>query len=448
MCTHQLVLISILIIIIVLIAYYSSHNYNVKYLKAQVIDSPWSIYKKSNGAIDDAAMLALERIQAKPNPNASDHILAGTIITRNILTNGGSLQRNLRNDFINDVKTHYIGALEEIDRGNLYTLPRTTRIGNFVDPATDIIAPDFMLDRIMEFAHENVDGGIFNAADEQKMRIIDTRHEQAKNENNKASSVASYMEMAKTNTNDPQNSHDTGVLACSRNIIKRLREDQIGLNLPMPNDIIAEVIEKGAELSNGRPHRVHDVVQAIERTKNNERVIALDITDAECLGRVWLRASDIRNGNHKNDMHQSIFDALYDCWEDGLTNRSLVCVNGRVMRILSSLTLLDWDKSLWEIKKLEQYKNDIFELVRKTIQDVAREALKSNNSEMVAAGRSYLAESPDEIVEVDAKVMDELGDKMRYAIVANIDDYKKKIIKDAIPNYMMDNIKQEAMAAV
>jgi hypothetical protein len=242
--------------------------------------------------------------------------------------------------------------------------------------------------------------------------------------------VATYVELATQNTDDPQNAHDTGVLACLRAIVERLRADQADAALPGPDEVMAEIRARGGDFSEGRAHRVTDVEEVIARTKNGERVIAIGATDAECLGRV--------------------------CWEEGVTGRKIVCVNGRISRLLSALILLDWDKRNWEVKKLEQFKNDIYAAAAAVIAAEAEQAANSSDPDMRRAGRLHLARSAAEataIGEPPKAVSDQLAEKMRTAIGAMVDSYVRNLeeglgVKGAIPTYMIASVTEEAKAAV
>src|SRR5205807_946238 len=109
----------------------------------------------------------------------------------------------------------------------------------------------------------------------------------------RGAAVDTYLSLAAQHTDDPQNAHDSGVLACLRG--------------------------------------------------------------------VWARADDPRNAATRGQMRQALFDSLVDAWEEGIAGRKITCVNGRTTRILSALVLLDADERNWQVKKLEQFKNDIFE---------------------------------------------------------------------------------------
>jgi hypothetical protein len=199
---------------------------------------------------------------------------------------------------------------------------------------------------------------------------------------------------------------------------------------------------------------VADVEAVIAATSEGERVITIGATDAECLGRVWLRAADPRNVAVRGQLRQATFDALYDCWEEGIAGRRIVCVNGRTSRILAALTLLDWDRRNWEVKKLEQFKNDIYAAAAKVIAAEAERAAAGGDGDLARAGRLYLARSMAEIEaigEVPDAATAQLAEQMRAAIGVMVQKYGREVDEDAkgaIPPYLVAAITEEACAAV
>jgi hypothetical protein len=305
-----------------------------------------------------------------------------------------------------------------------------------------------------------VDAALAGAVAQRREEIVADRQRAANaavtdSEGARGAGVEAYVALATTNTSDPQNTHDSGVLACLRATLARLREDQAGAKIPTPDEVAEEVNRRGAQLSEGRAHKLTDVLEVIARANNGDRVVALDAGDAECLGRVWLRTLDPRNAPRRQQLQRALFDALYDCWEDGIVGRSIVCVNGRVSRILSSLILLDWDERNWSVKKLEQFKNDIFAGAARAIDAEASRAAESHDAEERRAGRAYLARSAEEaraVGPVPKEAEEALAQRMRVAVSAMVDEYveglEKAGVSGAVPNYMVEAVRQEAMAAV
>jgi hypothetical protein len=349
--------------------------------------------------------------------------------------------------------------------------------------------PTFIVDRAAEFAHAGliaeldndplfwfldfgfgnpVDGNfridipLAAAAHETRKQTIAERQAEAKaaavargGPNVQRAAVAEYVRLATENTDDPQNAHDAGVLACLRGIVTRLREDQGNTELPTLTAIKEEIKKQTARFTESRPYRATEVCEVIDRTSKGERVTKIGATDEECLRRVWLRASDPRNVSQRENLEQAIFDALLDCWEDGVVDRHIVCVNGRTSRILASLVMLDWDKRNWTVKKLEQFKNDIFDQSRAVIADVARAESVTGTPAMRSAGAAYLATTTAELNAAGAvspEASAALAAKMRTAVEKMIDDYlaglKTQGIESAVPEFMVDAVKAEARAAI
>jgi hypothetical protein len=484
------------------------------YWTAHYVENPWRVYQRSDGTFDDAAALALRRATGRAAPTPGDHILSATVITRNILsqehrperdrtgapTRAALEQAHLRREMFDEARGHYMAALtglgprhmearvggaaaEEVRaaaaeeaRGGAGTNEFDTNIEFIIDAAVgfafgglhELLANDPILaglgwdfNNLTIFEDAAVDQTLAATAAQRREDLVRERRAAAKaavadQGGVRGAGVAAYVELATQNTDDPQNTHDTGVLACLKAIVERLRADQAGAELPSPDAVAAEIRDRAAELSEGRAHRVADVEAVIARTRAGERVVAIGATDAECLGRVWLRAADPRNVAVRGQLRRAVFDALYDCWEDGIVGRKIVCVNGRTSRILAALILLDWDTRNWEVKKLEQFKNDIFAKAATVIAAEAATAAASDDPEMRRAGRLHLARTTAELSavgDVSDAVAERLAGRMRDAIGAMVDAHVRELedglgVKGAIPAYLVAAVAAEAQAAV
>lgn len=486
----------ILLLILVIYAVAKDPEWAQKnYWMAHYVENPWKVYRRSAGNFDDAAALALRRATGRTNPTPGDHVLAATVITRNILSQEhrptrdrtgaptrASLERaRLRRGMFDEARRHYMAALEglrprhaaarvgggnEFDNNAEFIIDAA--VGFAFGGLDELLANDPILagfgwdfNNVTRFQGFTVDQPLAAAAAQRREDLVRERQAAAKaavaeQGGARGAGVATYVELATQNTDDPQNAHDTGVLACLKAIVERLRADQAGAALPSPDEVAAEIRARGEELSEGRAHRVSDVEAVIARTKAGERVIAIGATDAECLGRVWLRASDPRNAAVRGQIRQAVFDALYDCWEEGIAGRKIVCVNGRTSRFLSALILLDWDKRNWEVKKLEQFKNDIYAKAAEVIAAEAERASNSSDPDMQRAGRLQLARTAAEISaigEVPDAAIERLAEQTRAAIGEMVDAYVRELeedlgVKGAIPTYMVTAVTEEAKAAV
>ena len=457
----------IVCLIIFLISCYVSKNpkwMSSNYIKAQFIDSPNEIYKKSNGTFDEAAELALQR--AKTRNSTNDNLLSATIITRNILThehkpefdkNGNPTQNSLevsqaRRNLFDDAKNNYITVLQDNDikfRNNVNNILNDV-LGFAFEGLAMLITNDPLIHNFINLNENVVDETLINLANNRRTEVINERKNIAhiktiEEKESKNSEIKRYLELSTQNTNDLQNSHDTGVLSCLKSVIDRLRDEQKKMILPSLDEIIYEFKNNSAIFSENRLYKVKDVIDVIDRTRLGEKVISIGANDEECLRRVWLRSFHPNNDEMK--IKQSIFDVLYDCWEDGLFERKIVCVNGRTSRILSSLILLDFDTRNWEVKRLEQLKNDIYQKTAIVIEEEAKNALSSDDILYQNAGKLYLSKTEEEfknIGETSDEITEKLSKKMKESIEKMIRTFFKE---NSIPEYMIKTIIEEAQAA-
>jgi hypothetical protein len=155
-------------------------------------------------------------------------------------------------------------------------------------------------------------------------------------------------------------------------------------------------------------------------------------------------------------MKQAIFDNLLDSWEfDILTGeKKIVCVTGRATRIISSLTLLDFDEQNWEVKKFEDFKNEIFLRVKNIIQEESIKATYDPNEDIKNAGKMYIATTLEElnsIIKPSQAATEQLNTRIKESISNMIDNYVINIEREFntnIPNYMKNSVKKEAIASI
>ncbi len=486
------------------------------YWLANFVEAPSAVYARSDGTFDGPARLALSRARDRAAPTAFDHALSGTIITRNLLhrehrpatgPDGAPTREAVelagrRREMLGEARNHFMEAVNRLGEA------RGRGAGARAGPRHPAHGgAGFVLDAAADFAFGGLfgalandplmavlvaeDWGIFPDGDREQYgylrgagplglfdpaMLVDAplaaatfqrRGELVADRQAAARQAAeaeggalgaatdAYVALAVQHTDDGQNSHDSSVLACLRSVVDRLRADQQGKALPSLSAVKGQIAARGAQLSEGRAQRVADALAVVDKLAGGERVVAVDATDEECLCRVWLRCDDPRNAGVRLRLQQAIFDALCDCWEEGIRDRHIVCVTGRTSRILSSLVLLDWDKRNWVIKRLEQFKNDIFERAQTVIREQAEAAAQAPDPDYRRAGQLYLATSlsaSQAVGEVPAEATSALADAMRSAILAMVDEYLRGLeaegLKDAIPKHMVEAVKMEAAAAV
>jgi hypothetical protein len=462
---------------------------DASYWLANFIESPSKVYRRSNGSFDDAAALALDRATGMRDPSPTDHLLAATIITRNIVgqehrpeldrnrnpTNRALERSQIRHEMFGRAREHYLAALRGLNQQMVQTpVQRRPNRSNHRQrrrraPPARPPPPEagFIMDAALEFAiggamtaMQNdpilavilggdqratdpgdvlaqmtlfIDMDLAGAANQTREQVVSQRREAARQAAGGAAGaqVDAYMNMAVNHTNDPQNSHDPGVNGCLRGIVARLRGDQGDVQqLPSLDDIATEIRGNWMQFAGGSKKDLDDALAVVDRARLGEKNIAIDATDEEILRRIWARADDPENADVRAKMRQCSFDNLKDSWEVGIMGRKIVCVGGRTSRQLGSLSMLDHDRRNWEVTSLEQFKNDIFERTKKLIIEQAELVAKSEDPEMAKIGKSYLAKTPEEATAL-GKLSDEASEEfirqLKDKINAMVDEYASEV---------------------
>jgi len=448
------ILLAALVVLVLLVVYAAVAKPawgHLEYWRMHLFEKPAKVYERSAGHFDEAARVALRRLEATPAPTPETHRLAAEILMNNVIAQGeGTPEVHDR------ARRHWADALA------LLTAPlvlanvagRATRRRRGVLTDEDA-TPETVIDGAFNFAMGG--GGIAAAAEERQAQAIAARREVAAAAGGRAAKAAAYVDLAQQNTSDTQNSHDVSVNGAKRRIVAALRADQASLKLPSLDEVTDELRARGPAFSRDphsgspRPAIVTQALDVVMRARNGEFSMAAEATDAEVLQRVWLRTKDPRNKANRRKLQQSVFDALADCWERGTGHDEMQCVDGRISRLLGSLALLDHDAGTWDIRRLEQHKNDIFEKTKKVIDRMARAAAEQDeDAELKKVGRSYTAATAQELAAVgatDDKVEEEFKGRLREAIRQMVDAYDRDH-PAAIPRRSLEGIKKEAVAAV
>lgn len=355
------------------------------------------------------------------------------------------------NGFMDMVFNDVIAVLQQMPNNEFTVIQHMN--GNALHPAILDINDNALLMDIL-------DNHILDIMGAHRDNMIQTRQNTARENTNTANqAVVNYLDLAAAPTNDAQNVHDHTVLAGFKIILERLKSEVVEM-VPI-EDILNEIKKKARVFSDNRPQLTMSALSVIDKMQEGEIITALEIngeptTDLMCLQLVWSRANDSNNVEKQDIIKQSIFDNLLDCWENDILTgeRTIVCVTGRATRMLSSLTLLDYDPQNWEVKKFEDFKQEIFKNVKKIIMDEATKASNSSNVEMQNAGRSYLATTREElenIPQVTEEAVSALNMQIKESISTMIDSYVvdlEKSFSTDIPQYMKNSVKKEALSAV
>ena len=461
----NVILIAIIIFIIIIITLYVLANNDIRY---SFLPS-WEVYRRSNGKLDLPAKHALNRARNRlrwSNDSPEDHLLAATVLTRNLLyqehdpeqdesgnyTDAAIAESIWRQEMFDEARMHFHNALNTAEFVTDEIIPQGFIIDAALifalDGANLAITNDPILERML---YNGPDEMLINTAIETKDSLIDSRRNEAAEEliTSHVAATDAYVQLAQQETNGDETVHDPGVRACLFAVINRLREEnhrQISTD-----QIVNEIKKYGKELSDNRPKLVDDVLEIIKVVQRGDKIKQPDmsITDEECLHLVWNRIYHPKNSVNRYKLRQAIFDALLDCWIYEFSTRRIACVDGRVSRMLASLVLLDFDKRNWLVKKMEQFRNDIFKISGEIIHKIVEDSIKSSDIQLNQAGLAYTDPSAD----APQTAIDKLNDKMKESILSAIDKYVVDLeqefgIKDAIPERMISSVKKEALAAI
>jgi hypothetical protein len=268
--------------------------------------------------------------------------------------------------------------------------------------------------------------------------------------------VDTYYDLSVQHTNDMQNSHDSAINQSLRFCVQELRASSDKL---VPLIVIEHYFHDNLatfcypQTDTAAQQKWNDVVQVMRRANDGSRNVAVGVTDMEAIQLVWARAHHPKNTEKTQAILQALFDALFDCWENGVAgHRDIVCINGRTSRVLSSLVLLDFDQRMWNVQTLEETKNTIFTLVRDMVKARAMEVMDDNKTEPVTqqVAKSYLAttvEEMDQIGELDPDAEEQFRTFLETEIDALIDNYCFEN-PSTIPPQMIAPIRLEAKAGI
>ena len=367
---------------------------HLNYWKARLRETPDEILLRSSGDYDGEAQLALRRTRERlENPRITgmervrDHHRVSRIIRFALLpfelfnATRGDVGARLR---LLELRQELRAQQDEIT-ARLNPAPRTPPEPD-QDGApgrdfiiTDLLGQDAFLEALGVAGINRDPAPLVNLA-QQSGRV----RREAANElgETRGAQAAAFLDLSEHHTDDPENSHDPAVVAALGAIVKRLRDDpQTALAYPNTTiDSIAEEIKADGDTFStdprtGRPRELlvsRDALPVLERAKNGERMVGGGgITDQEVARLVWARAYHPENRGKREELRQAYFDALTDSWKKGVQEPRMVCVQGRISRLIGSLALLDYDKRNWGMSTLEELKNEIFEDAKRVMKEEA-----------------------------------------------------------------------------
>ncbi len=228
----------------------------------------------------------------------------------------------------------------------------------------------------------------------------------------KIEAVNNFLDKSVVYTSQGENVHDSSVNSDLRETYGLILED----TSPIP--LAAAVNEANAqikELEKGKRERARTTLQMIAR---NEMCSTFNAREADIFATVWARCDHVANKNNKPLMHEAIVAALVDATEVKSGGLKPVCINGRIARVLNSLTLLDYDPRVGNVMTYEAYRNQILQETKEII-NLTTESFANGTDDQQAAIAAY--ETGED------EGADELLSELRVRIDENLANYTKKI---------------------
>lgn len=266
-------------------------------------------------------------------------------------------------------------------------------------------------------------------------RLARQKHQQHIKSTNKTKpeQVKEYFTNVKKVRSDGQNVHDSSVN-------KDLRETYFKLLMQTncaPKQKEEYFKEMVTYVTNFGSSKSVKTLNHILQTNPIVFSLGRDVRLQDVLTTVWNRSYHSNNKAKSDELRKALVDALNDCEEHG----SIVCTGGITGRLLTSLTLLDFDESIGNIQTVEQHKNDILSKSAVLLDNLVKELLESDTTELEL--KKYAQTFVD--MSVDDKSIS-LETKKRFEMLYGdrvdelLNQYNDKIIPKNMKSMIMEAI--------
>lgn len=404
----------VLIIILIIYLLYKYPYLTTKEYWRTAMNTSHSLYKKTNGYLDEYAKNTLIKINQRAIPTPEDYLISALILDRNVIQNEQMINRenilNAGNNYIDAINHNAI--FDANDNGNI-VIDFAFGFGEAWD---ELLTP------------------LTNYATTKKTELIQDRVNKVKKiTDNKKQATDLYLTVSTTHTNDGQNVHDSNINHKIKIIINKLLEEST------KSDNIDNIIDFYIKSDFANNNKFESFMNVIDVFKKSEYVLLAGISDLQVLEIVWNRINDERNAENKDKLLEALYNNILDCYE----NDNIVCANGRILRVIGSLTLLDFDESNWYLFKVEDTRNMVFDEVRKLIDKIAQDNINTDlKFACIEYGATNSEENPRKPTEEETK---ELEDIMKKEIIDMID---KKAVEFDIKPSQIPLLKEEALASI
>lgn len=380
-------IITILIIIVLLIMFYLYINKDEIHRKLA-----HRYYNKSNGTFDYNANAALSHINLIDQFNTNDYYLRRRILQNNIIRGGFEIQN--RQQVIDQIIDDTINALA-IANNNTENI-------------------EFIIADVVETPWNDAEFAIIINNAVNNIGYAEARAENARaNSNNRAEAATLALADAQIYTSDPQNVHESKVNSDLRQILERIKEDNIN-----PKKCIEDAI-KYINKSKISKKKKEDALTTLNIISNKNMIYTFNLSEDMIFALVWHRSNHINNKSKigKTSRGKLIKDAIVEALADSIENGLPVCINGRCSRIIASLCTIDFDNANDSIMTFEAYKNQIYS----EITNLVNACINAPPVNLVNGAKLFNEGSDDTTEVVDFKKY--LGNE----IINHINAYKDKL---------------------
>ena len=169
---------------------------------------------------------------------------------------------------------------------------------------------------------------------------------------------------------DGDNSHDRSVNELSKQYFKKIKKDfeEEKKDMVSFEDVVNSLNREFSfeEIDYNKKNVIIYYINYI--IKKKEFIVNFDCGEDEFFLLCWNRVYNIKNKTNEKDLKKSIFDNIMDCFEresiyellgfECRVRYRLLCIMGRINRILSSFAFLDYDNELGLFISMEMLKHD------------------------------------------------------------------------------------------
>jgi hypothetical protein len=250
-----------------------------------------------------------------------------------------------------------------------------------------------------------------------------------------------FYEQIQEYENDPQNTHDHQVLKTLTKKFKRLcvlsnfSEKEISSFKIISQEIneIFEELNKLKKPNKEDSFKIESVLEQISKSSTISSIHDEAVPESLVLKLVWMRINDPSNKANRENMMEILYEQLLDCitsTED--EELEFHCINGRVGRMLSVLTMTDSDSILSEPEK------GFSEIANMCYQETAQILKKELETERMI---EIYQKDPDELTLAEQNRIDEFRISVEKLVEEKLTSEYKEILTDSELLIVINNAK-------